>query len=162
MRGANRDQTRSSTVRTKHSAKTKQRTAQKKSTLTYYEQHDIPSSPERHLHAPEIRAVWSELPARVRVGFGRFRDAWIIALRYGATADAMTAGLKRYYASHQGRGKFARRPHTFIGDEGWSEPAEAWGGGEGAGTNPAGPAPKVDWTGCKPLSYYRNKERTGE
>ena len=126
----------------------------------HYRANDKPSSSERWTHGVEVRAVFSDLPRNKQVRYGALLEAWIYAVRMGADQNAMAEGLVRYYKSPQGRGKYARRAHTFINDEGWLEPPEAWGESSGVedGPNPAGPAKAIDWSECKPLSHYRKAQ----
>ena len=84
---------------------------------------------------PDIDAVWESIPPRRRKGKAKFLDE-IRAIRdRGVDLQTVIDAYKRYYASGEGSGSFARLPATLLSDEFWSEPAEAWSVSEGGCEN---------------------------
>lgn len=84
-----------------------------------------------HQWRSECDAAFNALPPARRTRRPMFQKEFIAAMgRADEPPDQAAAMLRErlvaYYASPMGRSRYARAPWTWLAEDGWLEPAEAW------------------------------------
>ena len=85
-----------------------------------------PDSADAYDAGFEFPSLIEVVPPSQRKFRGRARDEWVRAVRNGAEPADIIDGARRYYASPEGTGPYCRGLLSWLKDEGWTEPAEAW------------------------------------
>jgi len=78
----------------------------------------------------DAKRVHDAIPDHVRRGFNRLQSlikrALVIVFEDGEDVEYLIGKIEAYYASEEGRGRFARLSCTWLQDEGWTEHEDLW------------------------------------
>jgi len=90
----------------------------------------ISSSETWSVSREDAKKVHEAFPPRVRRGFNRLQSlikkAIVMVSESGEDIEYLIGKIVSYYASEEGRGKYARIACTWLNDEGWTEHEDLW------------------------------------